>query len=395
MTVKILLPTCKAYPVGLPLDQRAWELVRLAAYDNCRSRTEALRELIRALWTKWEEILDPRLLARIVAAEAALAALPSFPLAIANGGTGAITAALARVALGLEIGVNVQAFDAFLLSLAALGTTADRILYTTAVDTAAETPLTAFMRTLLDDANAAAAQTTLGLVIGTNVQAFDAKLSALVALTWAADKVPYFTSASALATTNFTASGRDIVSMAIAAKGDLLVGRAASQVGVLTIGGTKYQVPYADSAQTLGIAWGTPPQPVTYSYISSAATAVGARTVGLINSTAATARISVPSGKTFTILHVSAGCENGATAGTYKVKAVIYNHTDATETTLGTFANTAENVTHWVEADGTLAVPLGTIATGKAFSIGWANDATSPGALSTGARTIFVTGVYV
>lgn len=90
--------------------------------------------------------------------------------------------AAARVTLGLTPGTNVQVFDAFLTSIALLGTAADRMIYTTGIDTAAETILTSYIRTLLDDANAAAARATLELVIGTNVQAWDADLDALAAL---------------------------------------------------------------------------------------------------------------------------------------------------------------------------------------------------------------------
>ncbi len=68
---------------------------------------------------------------------------------------------IARTNLGVAIGTDVQAFDATLQSLSALGTTADRIAYTTGVDTWAETPLTAFARSILDDVDAAALRVTL------------------------------------------------------------------------------------------------------------------------------------------------------------------------------------------------------------------------------------------
>lgn len=85
-------------------------------------------------------------------------------LALVNGGTGASDAATARTNLGVAIGTNVQAFDATLQSLSALGSALDRMAYTTGVDTWAETPITAAGRALLDDATAAAQRTTLAVL---------------------------------------------------------------------------------------------------------------------------------------------------------------------------------------------------------------------------------------
>lgn len=73
------------------------------------------------------------------------------------------SAATSRANLGLALGTDVQAYDAFLASLAALGTAADKLLYTTGVNTAAESALTSYMRTLLDDSDYLAAQQTLKL----------------------------------------------------------------------------------------------------------------------------------------------------------------------------------------------------------------------------------------
>ena len=107
-------------------------------------------------------------------------------LAVADGGTGSSTATAARAALGLAIGTNVQAYDAGLLSIAALTTAANKMIYTTASDTYTTTTLSAFAITLIDDANAAAALTTLGaaaiaqtMYIGTTSVAINRSSAAL------------------------------------------------------------------------------------------------------------------------------------------------------------------------------------------------------------------------
>lgn len=82
----------------------------------------------------------------------------------------ATTDSEARTNLGVAIGSDVQAFDASLLSLAALATAADKFPYTTAADTYAEADLTTAGRALLDDATAAAQATTLGLGTGDSPQ---------------------------------------------------------------------------------------------------------------------------------------------------------------------------------------------------------------------------------
>jgi len=86
------------------------------------------------------------------------------------------SASTARTNLGVAIGSNVQAYDAGLTSIAGLTTAADKIIFTSGSDTYAVTDFSSFARTLVDDADASAARTTLGVAIGTNVLAYDANL---------------------------------------------------------------------------------------------------------------------------------------------------------------------------------------------------------------------------
>lgn len=126
----------------------------------------------------------------------------------------------ARTTLGLVIGTNVQAYD-------------DKLTFLTTASS--------------DTANAFRA--LLGLVIGTDVQAFDAELTALAGLVSATDKAPYFTGSGTAALADFTSFGRLLVANAdaAAARTDLGLGTSST----LNVGTSANQIVQLDSSARL------------------------------------------------------------------------------------------------------------------------------------------------
>jgi len=149
-------------------------------------------------------------------------------VAVAHGGTGASSAADARTNLGLVIGTNVQAYDAGLNSISGLTTAANKMIYTSGSDTYAVADLSAFARSILDDADAAAVRTTIGAQASGSYQTSDAGLTSIAGLTTAADKMIYTSDSDTYAVTGLTSFARSILDDADAAAVRTTIGAQAS-----------------------------------------------------------------------------------------------------------------------------------------------------------------------
>lgn len=149
------------------------------------------------------------------------------------------TASDVRTTIGVVIGTDVQAYDADLAAIAALTSAADKGIQFTGSGTAATYDLTAAGKALLDDANASAQRTTLGLAIGTDVQAYDAGLQSISGLTVVANRLLYTTATDTYAAAPLSALARDLLADATSSemRNTLELGTAAtSNVGDFATG---------------------------------------------------------------------------------------------------------------------------------------------------------------
>ena len=124
--------------------------------------------------------------------------------------------------------------DAELQALAGLTSAADKGIQFTGSGSAATYDLTAAGKALLDDANASAQRTTMGVAIGSDVQAYDAGLASIAGLTTAANKIIYTTGSDTYAVTDFTAFGRSLVDDADAAAGRTTLGLGTAATSAST-----------------------------------------------------------------------------------------------------------------------------------------------------------------
>lgn len=147
-------------------------------------------------------------------------------LAISDGGTGGTSASAARTNLGVAIGSDVQAHGDVLDDLSGLTQAANKGIYFDTANSAATFNLTSAGRALLDDDDASAQRTTLGLAIGSDVQAYDAELAALAGLTSAANKLAYFTGSGTADLTDLSAYARTLLDDANASSARTTLGVA-------------------------------------------------------------------------------------------------------------------------------------------------------------------------
>jgi hypothetical protein len=134
--------------------------------------------------------------------------------------------------------------DAELTALAGLTSAADKIAYWTGSGTAANADFTSLARTLVANTGASGMRSTLGVVIGTDVQAFDAELAAIAGLTSANNKCFYFTGVGSAATYDCSSFGRSVANVADASALRTLAG---------TVIGTDVQAYDADLAAIAGL----------------------------------------------------------------------------------------------------------------------------------------------
>ena len=159
---------------------------------------------------------------------------------ITNAPAGSLTGTTVQDALN-ELDAGKQPLDATLTALAGTTIAANKLVYGNGADSFATTDFSAFGRSLVDDADASAARTTLGAAplnspnftgtptaptassganttqiattafVAAGFQPLDIELSALAGLTSAADKLPYFTGSGTASVTTLSSWARTLL----------------------------------------------------------------------------------------------------------------------------------------------------------------------------------------
>ena len=158
---------------------------------------------------------------------------------VGNASNQAVSTALSAINLSSfndDLTSTYQPLDAGLTSISGLTTSADKMIYTTASDTYAVTPISAAGRSFVSANDAGAQRSALGLGTAatsdsSDFQPIDAGLTSISGLTTAADKMIYTTALDTYATTSLTTFGRALLDDADAttARSTLSLGTASTE----------------------------------------------------------------------------------------------------------------------------------------------------------------------
>ena len=306
-------------------------------------------------------------------------------LGLTANGKSLVTAAdyaAMRALLDLEVGTDFlspaaiaaayQPLDGDLTAIAALTSAADKGIQFTGAGTAATYDLTAAGKALLDDADASAQRTTLGLVIGTNVQAYSSVLANTTASFTTADETK-LDGIEALAdvtdATNVAAAGAVMESDTSTASMSFVIDEDSMASDSATKVPTQQSVKaYVDAAVGSGGGWTVLSGPTSLSGSSTGFTSISASYAdlmivcsGLSGTSSADLRIeiSVDNGSTYSTARVIASAlSNG---GTYTAAILITGYLQNIGSIIGSVTSSAPSSPHVSGPAGSLnATFLGT-----------------------------------